>query len=616
MKKEIAAGMGLVMTVSGVSSAAAETFNTDSVACGNKSVILKDENLSIANRFDPIFERLGVVAMAEQQKTTSYEGIVFKIGDNNCWVFPDTFGENGISKKIDTCSVIVNNRTMVPLRAVGEFLGAKVNYDSKTEEIELNKDAKKIKFKIGSNEMEINGNKSILDVVPFVDENNRTMVPLRSIVEGLDKIVSYNNGYILIGGTELQQENYINSITTQTEISSDVIKITTEEIVSKFLAGSEFTDISNQPFSVVDNQSGIVVTFSNKDFLVIDKKISQEKRKTLSTSDLQQEYIKESSFEVNRDKLKTKNCKLAFIDDNKVYNFTDETIKQGNNSITSFDSSGQETLINYTPLSLSSSPQVSFNENLGVCIVDNNMIVADVSGKKFEELPDYQEIGTRQQRIGKNLWSLYYNQEGNPFNLDMNEINTYLNTYSDEGLKSFQIAKGEKESFIIITGGEYGLNELYVKTVKKAVKRLDEIDPNIIKELVKQNGLKVVTFDLPSNPMFGKKYGYTATYLKHDFGGAIYLNQKLRSHYLGEYDMDKLVDIIYPEVMESILVEGRALGDLNDPSFKNNLNKIELEKSVWFLEKIVEKYKDKLTQTEYILMSTDAKNNIKAYQGK
>lgn len=50
---------------------------------------------------------------------------------------------NGVTKKLDTCAVIKGTRTYVPLRFVGESLGADVKWDNKTKTITINNAIKK-----------------------------------------------------------------------------------------------------------------------------------------------------------------------------------------------------------------------------------------------------------------------------------------------------------------------------------------------------------------------------------------------------------------------------------------------------------------------------------------
>ncbi len=82
---------------------------------------------------------------------------------------------NGQKKEIDVPPVIMNNRTMVPLRLVGEGLGAS---------FEWNEQEKTVVYKSGEKEVTLCIDKPIIgfDTPPTIVEG-RTMVPLRYISE-------------------------------------------------------------------------------------------------------------------------------------------------------------------------------------------------------------------------------------------------------------------------------------------------------------------------------------------------------------------------------------------------------------------------------------------------
>ena len=85
-------------------------------------------------------------------------------------------------KALDVEPVIINGNLMVPLRAVSEALGAKIEFDSKTRSIDINLDSKQIIMQINVKEMIVSGEKVSLSVAPLI-RNNRTYVPFRAIAE-------------------------------------------------------------------------------------------------------------------------------------------------------------------------------------------------------------------------------------------------------------------------------------------------------------------------------------------------------------------------------------------------------------------------------------------------
>jgi hypothetical protein len=91
----------------------------------------------------------------------------------------------------DTQPYIKNNRTLVPVRFVVEQLGAQVGWNNKNQEVTIEKDGKKIILKIGSKVVTVNGSKVTLDA-PAELKGDRTMVPLRFVSEAFGANVDWN----------------------------------------------------------------------------------------------------------------------------------------------------------------------------------------------------------------------------------------------------------------------------------------------------------------------------------------------------------------------------------------------------------------------------------------
>ena len=70
------------------------------------------------------------------------------------------------------------NRTIVPLRAIGEALGAYVNWEPTTNTITMQRDGKTVILVIGSRRVLVDGQERWMDTVPVL-KNSRTMVPVR-----------------------------------------------------------------------------------------------------------------------------------------------------------------------------------------------------------------------------------------------------------------------------------------------------------------------------------------------------------------------------------------------------------------------------------------------------
>jgi len=114
----------------------------------------------------------------------NYDLLDANIHFNEAPVKDDTIGVivYGSKVKFDQEPFIEDGRTLVPLRAIFEALGATVEWDEKTSTVTANKDGVEIELQIGSNEMKVGDEVKILDV-PAKISGGRTMVPVRAISE-------------------------------------------------------------------------------------------------------------------------------------------------------------------------------------------------------------------------------------------------------------------------------------------------------------------------------------------------------------------------------------------------------------------------------------------------
>lgn len=96
---------------------------------------------------------------------------------------------NGSQVNFDQPPSIINGRTMVPFRAIAEALGASVDWDSANNKVIIS-GKKKVELVIGSTTALVNGNEFILDT-PATVIGGRTMVPIRFLGEALGAEVTY-----------------------------------------------------------------------------------------------------------------------------------------------------------------------------------------------------------------------------------------------------------------------------------------------------------------------------------------------------------------------------------------------------------------------------------------
>lgn len=99
---------------------------------------------------------------------------------------------NGEEIKSDVPATIINGRTLVPVRAISENMGAEVFWDSDTQSIDIIKNDKSINLIIGNINSTVNGISTELDVFPQI-VNGTTLVPIRFIAENFDCNVIWSN---------------------------------------------------------------------------------------------------------------------------------------------------------------------------------------------------------------------------------------------------------------------------------------------------------------------------------------------------------------------------------------------------------------------------------------
>ena len=85
---------------------------------------------------------------------------------------------------LDVPPFIENGRTLVPLRFVGEALGASFDWDEDDRRVTFTRDEKTIVLWIDRHQALVNGRINLLDVPPRI-VHNRTVVPLRFVGEAL-----------------------------------------------------------------------------------------------------------------------------------------------------------------------------------------------------------------------------------------------------------------------------------------------------------------------------------------------------------------------------------------------------------------------------------------------
>ncbi|MDY3929422.1 MAG: stalk domain-containing protein [Clostridia bacterium] len=137
-------------------------------------------------RVDSNKERLFTNIFAQEAKNA----VVLQINNNNAFKETDKY-------KIDSAPIILNDKTLVPVRFICEMFDFNVTWQEEDRRVSIEKPDTKLEFQIGSNTYYLNG-KSYTAEQGATIINNSTMVPLKDISEAIGKKVLWNDKHRII----------------------------------------------------------------------------------------------------------------------------------------------------------------------------------------------------------------------------------------------------------------------------------------------------------------------------------------------------------------------------------------------------------------------------------
>ena len=122
--------------------------------------------------------------------TLSKREVLFTIGESTYYV-------NGLRRTMDTTPIIVESRTLLPVRFAAESLGARVSWDGTERKVTITQNRNVVELWIDENMARVNGRGQMIDpdnpnVKPIVVAPGRTMLPLRFIGESLGYQVDWD----------------------------------------------------------------------------------------------------------------------------------------------------------------------------------------------------------------------------------------------------------------------------------------------------------------------------------------------------------------------------------------------------------------------------------------
>ena len=151
-----------------------DVLEVNNIQGGNNSALWAGKPLEVAIYGKPEGWK------AEYYDLDAQEEILVGYGQNNIDFTP--YGQT---------PVIVNDRTLVPLRAIFEAMGAEVKWDNDTRTVTATRGDTTISLAIGSDQLVVNGEAVTIDV-PAQIINDRTMIPVRAVAESFGCNVNWN----------------------------------------------------------------------------------------------------------------------------------------------------------------------------------------------------------------------------------------------------------------------------------------------------------------------------------------------------------------------------------------------------------------------------------------
>lgn len=186
---------------------------------------------------------------------------------------------------LDMPPVILNERTLIPARAVFEAVGANVDWNGNARQVYVSDDENVVVLTIDNKTAYKNGNAINMDVAPKII-NDRTMIPVRYAAEALDCEVGWDD---ISRTVTIKSKNYLKEdeidvpvINPGNDVSGEIsgknIKITGIVLPDEFSSSHEFIIKANGEISKFDDfiltDDRLIVDIYNAELAVSNNSIS------------------------------------------------------------------------------------------------------------------------------------------------------------------------------------------------------------------------------------------------------------------------------------------------------------------------------------------------------
>lgn len=209
--------------------------------------------------------------------------------------------------------LIVNDRTLVPVRFIGESLGMDVGWTQSTMTASISGRGRDIRITLDSKTMYVNGKAVTLDV-PATYRENRTLVPVRAITEALDQKVFYYNNLIVIGDGSY-------TLDVSDKATQGLLDQLREELFHKFKItyAGQVGEINGVTYAIRDVPGMTTLPVGAAYFCYYDGYVYYSKRDKAGTSDYNTALFRCKSDWTGEQKL-ADNVSNFLIDNGVLYN--------------------------------------------------------------------------------------------------------------------------------------------------------------------------------------------------------------------------------------------------------------------------------------------------------
>lgn len=273
---------------------------------------------------------------------------------------------NGQPLQSDVSPILFESRTLVPIRFVADQLGAEIEWLPDTMEAKIIALGKEIVLKINSADVFINGEKKQLPYeVPAKLVNNRTMVPLRFLMEELSCDVEWKDA-TWTGIVSVKKQEVTDIRINDNTYSPSIIVETTGEVLYKTIE--------------LNDSNKLVIDIPNTSLNMLDKnKVDDKNIINIISDKLPIKSLRSSQFQVNPD------ITRVVVDLEKSTDYKINHLKSGKGIEINFINRVTDITLDYIndseTLVINNTGEVQFN----TFILENpNRIVLDIKNSYYE----------------------------------------------------------------------------------------------------------------------------------------------------------------------------------------------------------------------------------------